>query len=125
MRTLHINTENQTITEIDCNGLADEQAVVGGNIESAHRLENDVDRIMVNEDGLFTLSQDTGWFFVDGAFNPFKGNGVLVGVNEDTGDTVDAQVSLEDLRAQVRFMSALEVSVMAQARRGSLTEAGY
>ena len=121
MRAIQINSENQTITEIDCNGLADEQAVVGGNIESAHRLENDVDRIMVNEDGLFTLPQDTGWFFVDGAFNPFKGNGVLVGVSEDTGETVDAQVSLEDLKAQVKFMTASEVVEMSQARRASET----
>jgi hypothetical protein len=121
MRTLHINTENQTITETDSNGLADEQAAVGGNIESAHHFENGVDRIMVNEDGLFSLPQDTGWFFVDGAFNPFKGNGIVVGVNENTGDTIDAKISLEDLKGQVRFMSAFEVTMMAQARRASAT----
>ena len=121
MRTLHINTENQTITETDSNGLADEQAAVGGNIESAHYFENGVDRIMVNEDGLFSLPQDTGWFFVDGAFNPFKGNGIVVGVDENTGDTIDAKISLEDLKGQVRFMSAFEVTVMAQARRASAT----
>lgn len=109
MRTLHINTENQTITETDSNGLADEQAAVGGNIESAHHFENGVDRIMVNEDGLFSLPQDTGWFFVDGAFNPFKGNGIVVGVNENTGDTVNAQISIDELKGQVRFMSAFEV----------------
>lgn len=121
MRTLHINAETQTITETQCNGLADEQAAVGGNIESAHYFENGVDRIMVNEDGLFSLPQDTGWFFVDGAFNPFKGNGIVVGVDEATGDTIDVKISIEDLREQVRFMSAAEVVGMAQARRASET----
>jgi hypothetical protein len=118
MRTLHINAETQTITETETHGLADEQAAVGGNIESAHYFENGVDRIMVNEDGLFSLPPDTGWFFVDGAFNPFKGNGVLVGVDGRTGDTVNAKMSLADLKGQIRFMSAGEVHDMARARKG-------
>ena len=121
MRSLHINAETQTITETVSNGLADEQAAVGGNIESAHYFENGVDRIMVNEDGLFSLPQDTGWFFVAGAFNPFKGNGILVGVDEGTGETVDAKMSLADLKGQIQFMSAAEVVGMAQARRASET----
>lgn len=121
MRTLHINAETQTITETQCNGLADEQAAVGGNIESAHYFENGTDRIMVNEDGLFTLHQDTGWFFVDGAFNPFKGNGIVVGVDEATGDTIDAKISIEDLREQVKFMSPAEVVHMTQARQAHRT----
>ncbi len=121
MRTLHINAETQTITETECNGLADEQAAVGGNIESAHYFENGTDRIMVNEDGLYSLPQDTGWFFVEGAFNPFKGNGIVVGVNEDTGETIDAQTSLEELKSKIKFMSAMEVSLMAKARRAFQT----
>jgi hypothetical protein len=121
MRTLHINAETQTITETECNGLADEQAAVGGNIESAHYFENGTDRVMVNEDGLFTLPQTTGWFFVEGAFNPFKGNGIVVGVDERTGDTVNAKMSLADLKGQIMFMSATEVAHMAQARRASQT----
>ena len=116
MRAIKINSETRTITEVDCNGLADEQSIVGGDIEPAYYFDNGVDSIMVNGDGLFTLPQDTGWFIVEGAYNPFKGNGVLVGVDENTGATVDAQISLEDLKSKVRFLTHAEVHQLARAR---------
>ena len=116
MRAIKINPETRTITEVDCNGLADEQSIVGGNIESAHYFDNGVDRIMVNESGLYSLPADSAWFIVEGAFNPFKGNGVVVGVDENTGDTVDAKISLEDLKSKVRFLTHVEVHELAQAR---------
>ena len=82
MRAIKINPETRTITEVDCNGPADEQSIVGGNIEP-HTFDNGVDRIMVNE-SVYSLPADTAWFIVEGAFNPFKGNGVVVGVDENT-----------------------------------------
>ena len=116
MRAIKINSETRTITEVDCNGLADEQSIVGGMIGIAHYFDNGVDSIMVNEEGLFMLPQDTGWFIVEGAYDPFKGNGVVVGVDENTGDTVDAQISLEDLKSKVRFLTHVEVHELVQAR---------
>ena len=41
---------------------------------------------------------------------------MVVGVDENTGDTVDAKISLEDLKSKVRFLTHVEVHELAQAR---------
>jgi hypothetical protein len=112
MRAIKIDVVNKTITEIQIdknNTLKEMQAVVGGLITVACELEN-VDALMVNDEGLFMFPD---FFFFEGNCQPNAGNGILVGTDMD-GNTVDCKTSLEEVKAKVRFLDKAGALKLAQ-----------
>lgn len=67
-------------------------------MEGAVRLD-DNDIIFVDEEGHF--NQKTGAFSFDGS-DPFMGSGIVCGGN-DEGGTAAPKITLEEVRAKVRF----------------------
>lgn len=67
---------------------------------------NDHDSIIVDDEGL--LKPCDHFFYYEGAHQPFAGNGLVVGVDEE-GDTVGCNITLEEVEAKVRFLSREEV----------------
>lgn len=119
MRALLISAKDRAITEVESNTLEDLQSYVGGYIDTAHVLANN-DTIFVNDEGMIHWQSGNpsfqDWFFIEGAHQPFCGNGILVGSN-DCGETTPALTSADDLRARVKFMSTADV--VSQARAGA------
>jgi hypothetical protein len=116
-RAYHINAEEQTITEImipDKGSLEALQKCVGGYIEPAVRFENE-DILYVNEEGLFCSPQF--FFIVKGAHQPFAGNGVMIGT-DDEGDNQDVQTSLDDIKKQVRFADKQTLQLIFALTKG-------
>lgn len=71
------------------------------------------DDVYVDDEGL--LKPVGGWFYIEGASQPFAGNGLIVGRNEE-GDSVSCLSDLEDIKKRVTFPSASEV--LDGVRRG-------
>lgn len=108
MRAIKIDSLNKIVSEIEIdeeNSLSGMQGVVDGLIEFAFELKNG-DTLFVNEEGLFSA---TTFFEIKGAHQPFAGNGVIVGTNFSTGETVDAESSLDEIRSMVSFLSVEQV----------------
>lgn len=103
MKAYHINSAEQTVTEVEYYGLEDLQTLVGGYIECAYRYPNG-DVLYVDEEGLF--KQVDHWFAIpERTDQPFAGNGVLVGPERgpDTVETFDPVHTVEQLRRKVAF----------------------
>ena len=64
------------------------------------------DSIIVDEEGL--LRPCDHFFTYEGAHQPFAGNGLVVGVDEE-GETVSCDISLEEVKSKVKFHTAVEV----------------
>ena len=64
------------------------------------------DSIIVDEEGL--LKPCDHFFTYDGAHQPFAGNGLVVGVDED-GETVACDITLDEVKSKVRFHNTVEV----------------
>ena len=91
-KAIKIDVDNQTISQVEINGLEDLQKIVEGRIAVAHYFENG-DVCFGNEEGLFCFGdQPKGWFYIQGAYQRPKGNGVSVGSTEE-GESVEPKIT--------------------------------
>ena len=124
MRVVLIDAKKREIREEDLRDDDDEgslktlQDAVGGLIECGFQYDNG-DCIYVNEEGLFGPMD--AFFFIEGSHQPFAGNGVLSGV-DDSGDTVDAKMSIDELRQKVRFMNRREAAQWSVENQADFVE---
>ena len=117
MKAYHIRPETQTVEEIEWHGYADLKAAVEGLICSAWQYEGG-DTLYVNDEGLlngtphYFLWTDRGW-------PPLAGNAILVGpepreyvmeaVDYDGPSNLPPRLTLDEVRAKVRFLTLDEV----------------
>jgi hypothetical protein len=109
MKAYKIDSENKSVIEIEIdpkNSLTEMQAVVGGYIEVAINLDND-DTIFVNEEGLFGGPKT--FFTIEGGLQPYAGNGLVIGTNIQSGESTDAQSSLAEIKAKVKYLTIDQV----------------
>lgn len=110
MKAILIDGFNKTVTELkldDKKDMLDQwyHALKANMIETAHYI-TDQDSILVDEEGL--LKPCDYFFTYKGAHQPFAGNGLVVGVDED-GETVDCIITLEEIEQNVEFLSRADV----------------
>lgn len=108
-KVIIIDAEKKQVYESTAHGLSDLQKAVDGRIELAHEIEvkgNLVDTIFVNDEGLFGAQN---FFEFKGAHQPFAGNGVVVGSDLDSGDSIDVHSSLNEIKSKVKFLSLQDV----------------
>jgi hypothetical protein len=109
MRAFTINAKARQIVEAElpeANQLQAMQAAVGGMIEPAYEFENG-DTVYVNEEGLF--GDRSHWFEVEDAHQPFVGNAIVCGFDPETGETIDAKSTLDEVKRAVTFKTYAEV----------------
>jgi len=104
MKAILINSIERTVTELTLDGRANmlQQWYKAMNVELVQvgHYINEHDSVLVDEEGL--LKQPEHFFEYDGAHQPFAGNGLVVGVDEE-GETVGCDISLEEVTAKVTF----------------------
>jgi len=106
---LFIDSTNKIVQEVEIDGYEDIRKTVGGWIEVATRFKNE-DVIYVNEEGLLNVTEETGFFTVEGGHQPYAGHGLLVGTKEGTeGEDGDCKTTLEELKAKVKFLSREDI----------------
>lgn len=104
MKALHVDVDHRTISEVEYNGLADLQRLVGGHIEVAYHWPNG-DVLYVDEEGMLKHGPYRGFRIPERPDQPLFGNGVLVGPEVDDGlDTEPPTMSLDELRLRVQFV---------------------
>jgi len=104
MKAIIIDAKNKTLKEISMergDTLRAMQSAVGGRIERATTLENG-DDVFVDEEGMFN-GADYG-FQIQGAHQPFLGNGVVASC-DNAGNTVAAKSTIEELGLLVKFFT--------------------
>lgn len=61
--------------------------------------------LYVDEEGL--LKNPNDFFKISGGYQAFAGNGLIAGFNSHTGENLDSQLTVEEVRKHVRFGSIL------------------
>ncbi len=111
MRAYKIDVVARQVSEIaidDASRLKSMQAFVGGYVAQALRLDDD-NLIYVNDEGLFEA--DAAFFAVPGGHQPFAGNGLVVGTDED-GASVSPTIGIEEVRSRIVFLGTIDESGM-------------
>ncbi len=106
MKAILIDSVNKIISELDLDPnknmlLQWYKSLDVSMVEVAHYITNH-DSILVDEEGL--LKPCDHFFIYDGAHQPFAGNGLVVGVDKE-GETVDCDITLDEVKQHVRFVS--------------------
>jgi len=115
MKAILIDVQNETVHQVDLddnNILHSWYKEIGCQMVEVAHYFNDKDSIMVDEEGLFTMSDDSKFFSVEGGHQPFIGNGLVVGYEPMTGESVDVHISVEEVRAKVKFHNMIEVQML-------------
>lgn len=107
-----INSKLRTITEItidDSNGLDDiYKAVDCGTFECVDINENNT--VYVDEEGLLRLSFDSMFFKLRDYPQPIAGNGLVLGMDWETGESTDSTMTIEELESLITFHTMSEVA---------------
>lgn len=107
MRAVLINSTEKTVTDIEIsetNTLQDWYKAIGCSmVEVATYINDDNDSVLVDEEGAMgVMNNDTVFFEYDGAHQPFCGNGLVVGV-DDEGNSVSCHITALEVAEKVSF----------------------
>ena len=121
-RAILIDSELKRIEYVEISGLEAMQNLVGGYIERAHEITTHgnwqkgthfTEDLFVDEDGLNKGLKD--FFYFKGAHQPFAGNGLIVGYENDERtpvtldlDFVKSKVSFHDPQSAILLARELE-----------------
>lgn len=116
-----IDVKNKTITEVEVIENAQ-----GSQLESIYKhLECSIFQIVnidhkndiyVDEEGLMNMNDETGFFQVDNK-EPIAGNGLIMGYDDETGDSVDTTLSVDEVKSRIKFVSAFDVALKVRFGR--------
>lgn len=109
---IDVLNENVRMVEVDDNNVLRSwyKHIGCSMVEVAHYF-NHHDSIMADEEGLFTMDNDSKFFTIKGGHQPFIGNGLVVGV-DNKGESVDPHISVDEVRSMVEFFTMEEVREM-------------
>jgi len=110
LKGIVIDVQNKTVQEVEKTwDLYELQKLVGGYID--YRDIDEVHSVIVNEEGLLTLTPDS-MFFQIGNDQPLVGNGIILGTSaKGNGISVKAGL-LDKIKGQVKFLTLAQVQRM-------------
>lgn len=108
MKGLLINVKDKTVTEVEVNHYTDIYKHVGCDLFQPVDID-EKNSVYVDEEGLLKLTSDSKFFKIDGMYEPLCGNGLVLGNDYETGESVDTTVSIETLKSKLKFMDIFDV----------------
>lgn len=118
MRAVLINAKDRTVTDVEVDGSKNVlhqwyKLLNVSMVEVALYINEQEDAILVDEEGLLTMNENTPFFAYEGGHQPFAGNGLVTGKDED-GESISCHVTADEVRSKVTFMSLDEVRKAAR-----------
>lgn len=109
-----IDVHNRTITEVEVT--KDQE---GSQLQSMYKhikcgiVEcvsfNEKNDVWVDEEGLLTLTQFSMFFKIEGYPEFLCGNGLIMGFDDETGESVDTTLTIDEVKSMVEFRTLNEV----------------
>ena len=116
MKAILIDVENQTIKEVEVT-----KDSKGSNLQSMYKhiqcdcfttvVYNENNDIFVDDEGLLKLTPLSKFFLYKGYPQPIAGNGLIVGINNDNGESTDTNLSVDEVAQKIVFMNLRQVQL--------------
>lgn len=112
MKAIFIDATKRQVSEVeisDTNTLNEWYKILDCyTVEVATYINEQNDSILVDEEGLLHgLHNDSPFFKYEGAHQPFAGNGLITGVDEDGNDKAPT-VTVKDVKSKITFLTLAE-----------------
>jgi len=109
-----IDVKNETVTEVVVtktetgSQLKSIYEHVGCNLVEIVGFDEKND-VYVDEEGLLTMDNNSKFFQMEGYPQPICGNGLIMGFDDETGESIDTTLSIDEVKEKVKFMTLSEV----------------
>ena len=99
-----IDVKAETITEVEVGDYKDIQKKVGCNLFDVVQVDDKND-IYVDDEGLLSVDKDSKFFGFKGNRMKLGGNGLVLGINHNTGDSKSTTLTVEYLKERIEFFN--------------------
>jgi hypothetical protein len=65
--------------------------------------------LYVDDEGLLKLNDNSKFFAIKGAYQPFVGNGLILGIDYNTGESINTSLTIEYVKSIVTFHTINEI----------------
>lgn len=65
--------------------------------------------LYIDDEGLLKLDENSKFFAIKGAYQPFAGNGLILGLDYNTGESISTKLTLEYVKSIVTFHTIKEI----------------
>lgn len=108
-KAILIDAINRTITETTINIWSEIAPKIGCDLLTIVQIDAKND-LYVDDEGL--LKNPENFILFDGYPQPLAGSGLILGSNHRTGESCDTSLTVEQVKAKVRFLDIWEVREM-------------
>ena len=111
-KAILINVKERSISEVEVEDSVDEyNRLIGSDCYTCGPRLPNLDGVLVDDNGLLNIDNDT-MFFTFGKYpQPLAGNGLILGCSR-SGETVNVKSKLEDIKKIIKFHTLSEVRTM-------------
>jgi hypothetical protein len=109
-----IDVQNRTITEVEVTKDSNDSELQSmynhikcGMVECVNL--NDGNDVWVDEEGLLRLTPFSTFFKIEGYHEFLPSNGLILGYDDETGDSSDTTLTIDDVKSKVTFHTLNEV----------------
>ena len=101
-RGILIDSENKIIKEVEVSNLNDMYKTMNVDLITVALYIDDNNLMYVDDEGL--LKSPKHFFYFEGSYQPFAGNGLILGL-DDNGEDVSTIYSIEEIKSKTQFLS--------------------
>jgi hypothetical protein len=107
MKAILIDAQSETIKYVDVvekNGskLNSMYQHLGCELVDVINIDNKND-LFVDDEGLLKINDNTKFFIIQGYYQPLAGNGLILGFNNNDGDSTSTNLTVEEISKRVIF----------------------
>lgn len=103
MKAYLIDTPNKRVSEVEWDG--DYKSIylaIKADLYTTVRVNPQGDSIFVDDEGLIN-GNPFGWFVHENYPQPLRGYGFVLGLDDETGESIAPRMTIDELRAQLSF----------------------
>ncbi len=114
MKAYFINAEKREVTEIDIpDAYPHANEKIGCQWIACGHMDENGDSFYVDDEGLLTSPQH--FFLLEDSAQPaFAGNSVVLGLDNETGESQDVVASLDEIKERIKWADKNTIGLMAQ-----------
>ena len=110
-----IDVVNETITEVEVGDYKDIQKKIGCQLFDVVSVDDDND-VYVDDEGLLSIDDDSKFFGFKGSNVKFGGNGLVLGINHNNGESKNTTLTVEYLKERIEFFTFLTITSYLQTK---------
>jgi len=102
MKFILLDSKNREVKYAEFKDLLEEgRKFIDGYLGCAGEIDSR-NTLYIDDEGLLKINHDTNWLSVNN-IGIFAGNGIIAGLNRETGETIDTNIDIDNFSENIEF----------------------